>query len=70
LFCSVFVAHKDIDLENRPIPAWMYWKMEVESIRRDQETNRCWVLGLWYYTADQVAERSNFNKKYIFYLRA
>jgi len=48
----------------------MYWKLKVQSIRRDQTTNRCWVLGVWYYTADMVAERNTFNKKYVFYFRA
>lgn len=70
LFCSVFVVHEGIDLNNRPIPAWMYWKLKVQSIRRDQTTNRCWVLGVWYYTADMVAERDTFNRKYVFYFRA
>jgi len=45
--------------------------MKVESIRRDQETNRCWMLGLWYYTADQVAEGDKLKKKYVlFHFRA
>jgi hypothetical protein len=72
LFCSIFVAHEDINLEDRPIPGWMYWKMKIESIRRDQETNHCWILGLWYYAADQAAESDNLKKKYVllFHFRA
>ncbi|KIM37244.1 hypothetical protein M413DRAFT_30979 [Hebeloma cylindrosporum] len=39
-----------------------YWKMTVDSLRRDDENKVTWVVGEWFYTAADAAKEFPMSK--------
>jgi hypothetical protein len=51
--CSIFLAHKGIDLNNRPQTGRKYWKAKVESIHRQSEDKSLLIVA-WFYSPSDV----------------
>lgn len=50
---SIFVAHRGVDLENRPPNGHPYWKARVESMHRLDDAT-CLLIVAWFYSPSDV----------------